>query len=98
MKDAVEVTAAPRGGAASDAVAADARSTRCGPAFPNGRSPRVIEAAMRDGRLRASRLRHDRRVRPECGPAALSGRRPGLDAATWWCWTLAASWTDTAPT
>ena len=51
------------------------------------------------GRLRASGVRHHRRVRAEFGPAALSGRRPdACTQVTWWCWTLAGSWTDTAPT
>ena len=47
--------------------------------------------------IRAAGLRHDRRIGAERRIAASSGRRSGaLEPATSSCWTLAASWTDTA--
>ena len=99
VKDDGESGGAARGGAAAARRWPRRPSRGRGRASANGPSPARIEAAMREAGLRASGVRHDRRVRAECGPAALSRRRStARSQATWWCWTLAASWTDTAAT
>jgi Xaa-Pro aminopeptidase len=58
----------------------------------------VIEAAMREAGY--ERTAFDTIV--ASGPhSAMPHYRAGhgpLRQATWWCWTLAASWTDTAAT
>ena len=59
----------------------------------------VIEAALR--RAGYERPAFDTIVAsgPNAALPALPGRRPdACTQVTWWCWTLAGSWTDTAPT
>ena len=99
VKDAVEVGTLREGGAPARPRWPRRRFAAMRPGVTERARGGCARSGDAGGRVRASGLRHDCRVRAAMRRCRTTAPATGSwPPATSWCWTLAASWTDTAAT